>query len=310
MCKAKIMAVLAASAATVLAACSSLNGPDTSVNNYGPVAPESDKSSASMDGIYILFKNAHGASYGDPTNGDTAMSMIVAGEALVKQNCDNYFDTNSHKEVFADAAGDALTLGSNITTPLLVAAKSSQKQTVAAGIIFNSAVNGLGFYHKQLTLGADFTESTRTMVMKSFATFEAAVAQKDKTKYTYQLAIQDLRDYQDICEPGSIIAAVKVAIASNQLKAAPFGGTSSSTSSASQGPAAVSSSSSSSPTLYSFTFNLPKETRGVASTQHTFNVVLPQPPAPVASASVSSSSQSSSPIPAAARIVLVPAGAN
>ena len=215
----RIPGCLFAYIAMSLAGCSTFTGASPAIDNFGPKAPREDGTASDKDKIYTLFQAAYSASSGAPTDGTKAMDMAKAAIPLVTQNCDNYFLSNGRQETYLLFGKDILTFGSSLGTAVLAASRASSRDVTAAAIAVTTVTGAADIYRKQLTYGADFTTSAKTMVDKNIQTFSDAVTAKKSSDYFFELAVQDIRDLQTLCVPSVIIADMSAAIASKQFTA-------------------------------------------------------------------------------------------
>lgn len=147
------------------------------------------------------------------------MDMERAGIAVVKQNCADYFDSAGRTERYLLFGRDITTFAGAVGTAALVAAHASSGAVGGFALGTTNLIAGNDTLRKQLTYGADFTSSARTMVESNLAIFEATILAKDETKYDFLTAVSDLHDFQTICTPATIIANMNAAIATKKFNA-------------------------------------------------------------------------------------------
>lgn len=209
--------------ALALSACAALNGPRPAISDLGPVKPpiDHDHPKYAIVPLYELFSAAWSASYANPGDGPSAMTMEKTGIAVVKQNCADYFDSTGRTERYLLFGRDVTTFAAAVGTAALVAAHASTGAIGGFALGSTNLIAANDTLRKQLTYGADFTNSARTMVEGNLATFETAILSKNAAGYDFLTAVSDLHDFQTLCVPATIIANMNVAIATKKFVAIP-----------------------------------------------------------------------------------------
>ena len=205
-----------------LSGCAALNGPTQSVDDHGPVQKASDISKT--DPLFEIFRQTHDAARGAgaggaANNGNLAMTMFKAGADYIDQNCDDFFISNGQTETYLLFGKDVTLFVGAVATTAETAAKASSGTIGGTAIGTTALVGANDLYRKQLTGGADFTASARTMVKNTLSAFETTVEAKKTDGYTYGLAIRDLRDLQELCTPPAIAVNMAAAISKHQFSA-------------------------------------------------------------------------------------------
>ena len=209
--------IAALSACFLITGCVALDGPAPSMDDHGPVAKKSDVGNPNP--LFEIFKGAHTASLQAPGDGAKAMVMFKAGADFVNQNCDDYFISNGRTETYMLFGRDMTLLVGAVATTAETAAKASTGAIGGTAIATTSLVAGNDLYRKQLTGGADFTASARSMVKNTLTAFETTAEAKKTDDYTYGLAERDVRDLQELCTPPAIATNMAAAIAKHQFTA-------------------------------------------------------------------------------------------
>ena len=205
-----------AATAALLAGCTSINGPVDSLNDYGPVKPKDGKSNdyaPTAAPLFIRFRETFKDSYDLPGSGQKARAMVVAGTAFVAQNCDDYLESNGRAERALLFGHDVTTYLGAVGTAVLAATHASAGVTSAFAIGTTNSLAGNDLLRKQLTFGADFTHSVSIMVHQSMSDYVAEIAKKDVATYSFYDGVNDLRGFEELCAPATIIANMNGAIA-------------------------------------------------------------------------------------------------
>ena len=245
--------MLAAVAFCLIASgCTTLEGPKPTVDDNGPVRPNSYASPSvavkiakggdpSLDAdhpppyymtvktgpvvpLYDLFVHAWWKSYLSPQDGPLALEMFKTGMSVTNQNCADYFESNGRLEHYLLFGQDVTTFLGSVSTAALTATKAPTGAIAGVALGTTNLLTGNALVRKQLTYGADFTDSTKAMVFGTLSVAAAAVGKKQVADYRYGLAIDDLRDYQGLCMPAAIAAHMSQAIAQHKFIAFDQGG--------------------------------------------------------------------------------------
>src|SRR5665213_390495 len=117
----------------LLCGCSSIDGPQITIDKYGPVIPAADSGhrSGSTVPLYSIFSAAESASrsaatanpYVGATDATDAQAMLVSGSDLIKQNCDDYFDSSGRIERRLLFGRDVTTFAGAIGTTVAIATR-------------------------------------------------------------------------------------------------------------------------------------------------------------------------------------------
>jgi hypothetical protein len=222
-----ILAVLAGAA---LAGCSSIDGAQVTLDRFGPVAPDNDSATSKLgtaEPLYFIFDAkataaydaAKATTYVPANDAAAAKAFLIAGADLIKQNCDDYFDSSGKIERRLLFGRDVTTLAGALATTAAAASHATAPVVTGIALATTSALSANDTFRSELTFGAQYTDSVHQMVLNNLQTMYAAQKAKDLTNYTYGLAIADLRDLQDVCMPAEIVTHVKSAITGGQFAA-------------------------------------------------------------------------------------------
>ena len=199
---------------SALSGCSTVNGPNTALTSETPQTDADDPSS-----LIARFNEAYHRAAGTPPTPTPTQAdvddFLVAGLALTKSYCKDFFTSLGKEQQNLDAASGALALAGTATAGFLGISGASAQAIALAAAGFGTALGATELFQNVYLFHPE-TAAVQQMVDNAMALHAGEVLKRDD--HTFETAHGAIRDSQDICSPAWIKRTVNDAIAKGNLK--------------------------------------------------------------------------------------------
>jgi hypothetical protein len=168
------------------------------------------------------------ASVRAPADKAKSVSMLQSGFTLVKSRCDDFFAEKASNQGRVRLARSVLEpLSTAITSVFAVVDLGSESDEsdalalLAAGTTLARA--GIDIYEEQFLFDADNIAAVRGLTIRALDSSQQEILARDLA--TFDVAVRQLTDHQNICTPANILLLVRAAIDTGEIAPRERGGT-------------------------------------------------------------------------------------
>jgi hypothetical protein len=209
----KIPAFLFVSFVVILSGCATTQGPQPIVTAAGPVA------TSTTTGLAGKFIAAEQASFADPSNTGLAQAMMDDGFSLLYASCSDFFLTAGTSQRWIIVARDTVGAVGTLATAVLSLHNGGKNAAANMALFTGAGFAGLDIYTKNFLFAAENVSAVRNLITTALSKHSEAA--KAAGTVTYQSAMTQLIDNQEICSPMRIAALAREAIQKGDVVAAP-----------------------------------------------------------------------------------------